>query len=125
MLTLKDVDNQAFRFSKTFAEGSFLASGFLVIPKGEQKPNKNSKDAVMMFLVMTGRVKVTIHRSTFTVGAGAQFIVPRGNQYKILNDGDEDSKLFFVHGKEIVVEVTKEDDGVDGAAVGGVDAAEE
>ena len=52
MLRLRDVENQSFKFSKTFAEGNFLASGFLVIPKGKSKPNKNSKDAVMVCVLI-------------------------------------------------------------------------
>jgi hypothetical protein len=48
MVKLRDVENQTFKFGKTFSEGATLASGFILIPKNSEKPNKNSKDAVMV-----------------------------------------------------------------------------
>jgi hypothetical protein len=78
MLDMQRAKNQDFMFCKTFADGNYVASGYLKIPKGTEKPNKNSKEAAMVFLVMKGVVTVTIHRTSVKMGPQGQFCVPPG-----------------------------------------------
>ncbi|KAJ3057766.1 hypothetical protein HDU99_007141, partial [Rhizoclosmatium hyalinum] len=51
--------------------------------------------------VQEGKVKVTVNKSSFEVGAGSQFMIPRGNQYSFANTGVGQVKLFFVQSREI------------------------
>jgi mannose-6-phosphate isomerase-like protein (cupin superfamily) len=102
MIDPRTVGAGDYRFQKVFSEGEFLASGVLYLPRGSQKPNKNSNASAMIFVVMAGQVQVQIHKTVFTVGTGAQFFVPRGNQYHILNSGQKEARIFFCHGKEVV-----------------------
>jgi centromere protein C len=85
MIDFKEVPNHGFKFKKTYSEGQFIASGFLLLPPGSEKPNKNSKDASMVFIVLEGICEVMIHQSRFTVSAGTQFCVPRGTYYTLFN----------------------------------------
>ena len=101
MIDPRTVGAGDYRFQKVFSEGEFLASGVLYLPRGSQKPNKNSNASAMIFVVMAGQVQVQIHKTVFTVGTGAQFFVPRGNQYRISNSGYKEARLFFCHGKEV------------------------
>jgi len=52
-----------------------------------------------LFYVLKGIVQVTVNESKFVVSTGAQFVVPRGNQYSIANLSRMESHLYFVQGK--------------------------
>ncbi|KAJ3173611.1 hypothetical protein HDU88_002699 [Geranomyces variabilis] len=93
----------SYKFQKVFSEGTFIASGVLVFPKGSKKPNSNTKRSAMIFMVMSGEVEVQVHKTQFVVSTGTQFLIPRGNQYYIANRGNREARLFFCHGKEVEV----------------------
>ncbi|RUP48913.1 Mif2/CENP-C like-domain-containing protein [Jimgerdemannia flammicorona] len=105
MLKPKAVNNQAYMFQKVFSEGEFMSSGIVLLPKGAEKPNKNSRASAMVFYVISGSVRVTIHKTTFVISTGGQFIVPRGNQYRIVNVANRESRLHFTQAREINVPV--------------------
>ncbi|KAJ3185765.1 hypothetical protein HDU85_001124 [Gaertneriomyces sp. JEL0708] len=102
MLNPKTIGAGNYKFEKVFSEGEFIASGILVMPKGSEKPNKNSNTSAMIFYICAGEVEVQIHKTVFVVKTGSQFFVPRGNQYRIKNRANREAKLFFCHGKETV-----------------------
>ncbi|KNC97677.1 uncharacterized protein SPPG_07141 [Spizellomyces punctatus DAOM BR117] len=104
MLNPRTIGAGDYKFQKVFSEGEFIASGILVMPKGSQKPNKNSNQSAMIFYVVSGEVEVQIHKTIFVVKTGSQFFVPRGNQYRIQNVASREAKLFFCHGKEVLME---------------------
>ncbi|KAJ3298535.1 hypothetical protein HK104_010590 [Borealophlyctis nickersoniae] len=90
-----------YRFEKIFSEGNFVAAGVLLLPKGSEKPNKNSLASAMIFVILSGQVEVTVHKNTFMIGTGSMFFVPRGNQYKVRNCGRGEARVFFCHAKEV------------------------
>ncbi|CAG8464935.1 3196_t:CDS:2 [Ambispora leptoticha] len=89
-----------YKFQKTFSDGQFFSSGLLVLPEGVEKPAKNAKDSSMVFYVIKGKVTVTIHKTTFRIASGGQFLIPRGNQYRIVNENENEAKLFFSQARE-------------------------
>ncbi|KAJ3020218.1 UNVERIFIED_CONTAM: hypothetical protein HDU68_010303 [Siphonaria sp. JEL0065] len=95
----------SFMFQRTFSVGTFCGSGMMVLPKGSEKPNKSSGPTVLIVYVLSGKLKVTIHKSSFEVGEGSQFMIPRGNQYSMKNTGSTEVRLFFLQGKETEVPV--------------------
>ncbi|KAG4100953.1 hypothetical protein H8356DRAFT_986354 [Neocallimastix lanati (nom. inval.)] len=99
MLKPQPVNNSSYRFTKIFSEDLIFATGLLLFPKDSFKPNRNSKDNILLFFVMTGEIEVQIHKTSFTVYAGDHFMVPKGNQYQIKNLKDVDSKVWFVQCK--------------------------
>ncbi|RUS14235.1 Mif2/CENP-C like-domain-containing protein [Endogone sp. FLAS-F59071] len=103
MIKTTAVSNQTYMFQKVFSEGDFMSSGVVVLPKGAEKPNKNSRGSAMVFHVIIGSVHVTIHKTHFTISTGGQFIVPRGNQYRIVNVANRESRLFFAQAREVQV----------------------
>ncbi|KAJ3050238.1 hypothetical protein HK097_008786 [Rhizophlyctis rosea] len=107
MLNPRTVGSGDFKFQKVFGEGSFCASGVLVLEKGGEKPNKNSGHCAMMvilqiFVILKGEIEATVHKTTFVVTAGGQFFVPRGNQYRLRNVGKSEGRIFFCHAREVV-----------------------
>ena len=84
----------AFQYQKVFGDSHFLAAGVIYLPVEGKKPGKNSKDnsyvgladAIswrgeadqQVFYVITGAVEVKVHRTSFVMGPGAMFLVPRG-----------------------------------------------
>ncbi|KAK3828135.1 MAG: Mif2/CENP-C like-domain-containing protein [Benniella sp.] len=91
-------------------EDNSISSGIIKIPRSGQKPNVNAFKSTVIFHVLKGRVKATIHKYTFTVGPGGSFMVPRGNQYMIENLSQGECTLFFAQSKDAVQEGTKADD---------------
>ncbi|KAJ3010953.1 hypothetical protein HKX48_007123 [Thoreauomyces humboldtii] len=104
MLNPKTTGAGDYKFQKVFSEGNFFASGMLVLPKGSQKPNKNSQSSAMIFVVLSGEIEVQVHKTLFVVRTGSQFFVPRGNQYRISNISNREAKIFFAHGREVTAE---------------------
>ncbi|KAJ3336048.1 hypothetical protein HDU93_003812 [Gonapodya sp. JEL0774] len=109
---LRPVANESYRFAKTFSEGEFCAAGSMLIPPGGEKPAKNTRTNAMVFCVLLGRVSVLINRNKFEAVPGDSFFVPRGNQYRIYNESDDEARLFFTHccesGRRIKEEGEKE-----------------
>eukprot|EP00842_Homolaphlyctis_polyrhiza_P003089 jgi/Hompol1/3781/HPOL_006740-RA len=50
---------------------------------------------------MAGQVKVRINKTYFDLAIGAQFFVPRGNQYQISNTSNREAVLYFFHASEV------------------------
>lgn len=94
------VNGEKFLISTVFEEGSYLTAGVLVFPPGVQKPNRNSAKHALVFYVISGVFEVTIHHTSFVIGTGGQFIVPRGNHYQITSLPDEEGRLHFCHCKD-------------------------
>lgn len=101
-------DANGFKFQKVFGDASFVAAGMLEIPVGGEKPSKPTKDNTyvrpprrspfcsrclvgltpspspflflpQLFYVIEGSVTVKVHRTSFTMAPGGQFMVPRGS----------------------------------------------
>lgn len=94
------VPQEKFKISTVFEEGSFLTAGILIFPPGVEKPNRNSAKHALVFFVISGTFQVTINSTTFIIGVGGQFIVPRGNHYQIKSVYDKEGKLHFCHCKD-------------------------
>ena len=53
-----------------------------------------TKDNAMMFVVMAGKVTVTLNTQQFVAARGDTFYIPPYNTYNILNMGREEAELF-------------------------------
>lgn len=51
--------------------------------------------------MIEGAVNVKIHRTSFTMAVGGQFMVPRGNQYSIHTISRRPAKLFFAQARRM------------------------
>lgn len=101
MYQTETIDNDGFKFQKTFSEGDFFSAGLIDIPKGRKKSGRNSNESAMVFFVFKGSVTFHLDTQTFTVKEGAQFFVPRGNMYCITNPSkSSDARLFFAQAKK-------------------------
>ncbi|KAL7753106.1 mitotic fidelity of chromosome transmission- protein [Sorochytrium milnesiophthora] len=100
MIDTKPVNKAPYKFQKTFGEEDFFSSGIIEIDKGDEKPNRNSKDNCFMFYVLQGHVEVTIYQTSTVLIEGWQCFIPRDNQYSIRNVGDATARLLFASGKK-------------------------
>ncbi|ODH39378.1 hypothetical protein ACO22_01946 [Paracoccidioides brasiliensis] len=103
-----EVKDSTFRFAKIL-NNFFLGSGFVDMPPGAVKRQKNSKKMHMVFFVYHGRIRVDVSGLQFSAGKGCVFQVPRGNNYSFSNDYDKSAAIFFTQGcvpveKEVPVE---------------------
>ncbi|KAK4686745.1 centromere protein C, partial [Tremellales sp. Uapishka_1] len=92
---LKPAANHSFSFSRNLADGDYLASGFVFLPVNGEKPGKLTKDNSYIFYVVQGAVKVSIHKTSFIMAIGGQFLVPRDNEYSLTNIAERETQLFF------------------------------
>jgi centromere protein C len=74
----RDVAGATFKFAKTLTL-PFFGSGMVDLPAGTEKKMKNSRRMQMVFFVFYGRVDVTVNDTTFGIGKGGMWQVPRGN----------------------------------------------
>ncbi|KAJ4475020.1 Mif2/CENP-C like-domain-containing protein [Lentinula aciculospora] len=88
-------------FCKVFADGSFMASGYIHLPPGGRKSSKSVKDNTYIFHVVEGAVNVKIHDTAYIMAQGGSFMVPRGNVYFIENICERTAKLMFVQAREV------------------------
>ncbi|KAH9440314.1 hypothetical protein Pst134EB_030933 [Puccinia striiformis f. sp. tritici] len=88
-------DLGAFQVQTLFGEPDFVSSGVLAISCGESKPLESSEDNSLMFVVVASTVSAMIHKTTYVIGNGGMFMIPRGNDYSITNIGKERAKLTF------------------------------
>ena len=72
-----EVKDSTFRFAKILST-PFLGSGFVEMPPGAIKKQKNSKRMHMVFFVFHGRIQVDVAGLQFSAGKGTVFQVPRG-----------------------------------------------
>jgi len=68
------------RFQKLFQDGEYMASGIMDISVGGHKGIKPTKHSYMSFVVLSGKVEVKVHRTSFIMCKGDVFVVPRGNR---------------------------------------------
>jgi hypothetical protein len=95
MVNPKVAINSKYMFQKIFGDGDFIAAGQLIIPPGEKKPAKPTKDntyvrvpfveikhvsytILQIFYLIEGAVQFKVHRSSFILATGGMFMVPRG-----------------------------------------------
>ena len=78
-MPLRDIQSATFQFAKTLTL-PFFGSGMVGIPPGGEKRVKNSRKMQMVFFVFYGRVTVNVGTptTTFSIGKGGQWQVPRG-----------------------------------------------
>ncbi|KAF9073220.1 Mif2/CENP-C like-domain-containing protein [Rhodocollybia butyracea] len=88
-------------YSKVFADGSFVASGYIELPPGGRKSSKSVKDNTYIFHVVEGAVNVKIHDTAYIVVQGGSFMVPRGNVYFLENICERNVRLMFVQAREL------------------------
>lgn len=55
MLRLRSTSSGQYKFQKVFNEGDFLASGMISIPKGKEKPSKNTHHSAMVLVRLIDR----------------------------------------------------------------------
>ncbi|KAI0874208.1 Mif2/CENP-C like-domain-containing protein [Hypoxylon argillaceum] len=102
-IQLKDIKDATFKFAKTLTL-PFFGSGIVDLPPGAEKRPKNSRMRHLVFFVHTGNVQVTIAQTEFGIAKGGMFFVPRGNDYRILNETDRPARIFFAQGCEMFVQ---------------------
>ncbi|TFK55922.1 hypothetical protein OE88DRAFT_679448 [Heliocybe sulcata] len=100
MLDPKPAANEDFFFERVFADGGFMAAGYITIPPGRAKPNKNTKHNTYVFYVIEGAVNFVINQESFIIATGGEFLAPRGNTYYIQNISDRQAKLFFAQARK-------------------------
>ncbi|TEY81541.1 hypothetical protein BOTCAL_0033g00220 [Botryotinia calthae] len=96
----RDIPNASFKFAKTLTL-PFFGSGMVDLEPGAVKKPKNSRKMQMVFFVFYGRVEVSVNETTFRIGKGGMWQVPRGNFYSITNDYDKPARIFFAQGCEL------------------------
>ncbi|KAK9473567.1 Mif2/CENP-C cupin domain-containing protein [Dipodascopsis tothii] len=70
------------------------------LPVGGDKAVKPSKHNALVFCVVDGAVEATVTDTTFRLGRGGHFVVPRGNFYGLRNVGRRPARLFFAQGTD-------------------------
>lgn len=103
----RDIPGATFKFAKTLTL-PFFGSGMVDLPAGTEKKVKNSRRMQMVFFVYYGRVEVTVNDTTFGIGKGGMWQVPRGNTYSIVNDYEKPARIFFAQGCEIMEEFVED-----------------
>jgi centromere protein C len=76
-IVTKQIPGANFMFAKTLTL-PFFGSGMVDLPPGSIKRPKNTRKMQMVFFVFVGRVNVMVNDSTFRIGKGGMFQVPRG-----------------------------------------------
>ncbi|CCE85826.1 Piso0_005461 [Millerozyma farinosa CBS 7064] len=82
----------------------FTAGGLIEFPYGGFKNLRNSSDSVYIFHVVKGLIEVTLNEDKFVVTKGCSFQVPRANSFAFKNLSQDNSKLFFVQSKKVLIE---------------------
>ncbi|KUI60616.1 Centromere protein 3 [Cytospora mali] len=95
-----EIRHASFRFAKTLST-PFFGAGVVDLPPHSEKKPKNARKMHMSFFVFSGRVQVTVADTTFSIGKGGMWFVPRGNYYSIENDYDQPARIMFSQGCEV------------------------
>lgn len=84
-IQMRDIGGSDFRFAKTLTL-PFFGSGMVDLPPGGAKRVKNSRKMQLIFFVYYGRVTVEVGTptTTFSIGKGGMWQVPRGKFYLLL-----------------------------------------
>ncbi|KAL8364979.1 hypothetical protein RB595_004002 [Gaeumannomyces hyphopodioides] len=104
----REILGSTFRFTKTLSL-PFFGTGVVDLPPGSEKKAKNSRKMHMTFIVHSGRVTVMVNETTFSLGKGGMWFVPRGNYYSIANEGNKLARIFFAQACEITREPPQEE----------------
>ncbi|KAF9938033.1 hypothetical protein BGZ67_000603 [Mortierella alpina] len=95
----RDVEGGEYQFHRGLEDIDSVVSGTMKIKRGGRKPSKNGSPCSMVFYIIRGLVRVTVHESEFVLSTGGRFLVPRGNRYSITNLSRNECRLFFVQSK--------------------------
>ncbi|KAF9954122.1 hypothetical protein BGZ70_010670 [Mortierella alpina] len=95
----RDVEGGEYQFHRGLEDIDSVVSGTMKIKRGGKKPSKNGSPCSMVFYIIRGLVRVTVHESEFVLSTGGRFLVPRGNRYSITNLSRNECRLFFVQSK--------------------------
>jgi centromere protein C len=76
-IVTREIRNATFKFAKTLST-PFFGAGVVDLPPHSEKKPKNSRKMHMAFFVFSGRVQVTVADTTFSIGKGGMWFVPRG-----------------------------------------------
>ncbi|KAI1309161.1 hypothetical protein EDD11_004123 [Mortierella claussenii] len=99
-LNFRAVEGGQYQFHRGLEDPDSLASGTIKIKRGGRKPmGGTTNGSSLAFYVIKGLVQVTVNETNFILSTGGRFVVPRGNQYGILNRSKKESTLFFVQTK--------------------------
>ncbi|MCJ1479676.1 hypothetical protein MMC13_008362 [Lambiella insularis] len=93
----REVKGAEFTYAKTLTL-PFFHSGMVDLPSGGVKRMKNSRKNHMVFWVFSGRVRVDVSGTDFSIGRGGMWQVPRGNFYSIANQHQKPARVFFAQG---------------------------
>lgn len=75
----REVKGAEFTYAKTLTL-PFFHSGMVDLPPGGVKRMKNSRKNHMVFWVFSGRVRVDVSGTDFSIGRGGMWQVPRGKR---------------------------------------------
>eukprot|EP00051_Salpingoeca_urceolata_P015782 m.206485 g.206485 ORF g.206485 m.206485 type:complete len:716 (-) comp18501_c1_seq2:152-2299(-) len=88
------------RVAKTFAlTQQRWSSGFFEMEPYGLKPIQEVKRNFLVFYIIRGQVKVTVHEDSFTLNSGSNFFVPPENKYSIENLTEHPCEVYFVQVK--------------------------
>ena len=76
-IVTREIRNASFKFAKTLST-PFFGAGVVDLPPHSEKKPKNARKMHMSFFVFSGRVQVTVADTTFSIGKGGMWFVPRG-----------------------------------------------
>jgi len=80
-----DVQSKAFKFTKLFADDNGLSFGRIDLEVDQEKRQKNTRRAHMVFHVTDGVVEAKVHENVLTVRRNGVFRVPQGKLYSIFS----------------------------------------
>ncbi|KAI3399156.1 hypothetical protein diail_7525 [Diaporthe ilicicola] len=100
-IVTREIRNATFKFAKTLST-PFFGAGVVDLPPHSEKKPKNARKMHMAFFVFSGRVTVTVADTSFSIGKGGMWFVPRGNYYSIENDHDVPARVMFSQGCEVL-----------------------
>ncbi|POS78448.1 cupin domain-containing protein [Diaporthe helianthi] len=100
-IVTREIRNATFKFAKTLST-PFFGAGVVDLPPHSEKKPKNARKMHMAFFVFSGRVQVTVADTTFSIGKGGMWFVPRGNYYSIENGHDMPARIMFSQGCEVL-----------------------
>lgn len=100
-IVTREIRNASFKFAKTLST-PFFGAGVVDLPPHSEKKPKNARKMHMAFFVFSGRVQVTVADTTFSIGKGGMWFVPRGNYYSIENGHDTPARIMFSQGCEVL-----------------------
>lgn len=103
--------NEAFR--RVISTGKKSQLVLMAIPEGEDIGAEVHPATDQIFFIVDGEGKAVVNGKTFEVGENDVVFVPAGARHNLVNQGDEELKLFTVYSPpehaDGTVHATKED----------------